>query len=68
MHRTTKLVVNIVLHVRTLHDDIIHDKVMVAVMDIELLHRRMGHMGSVALKRLGRDGIVHGLAGGVSEL
>lgn len=40
-------------------------EVMVAIVDIELQHRRMGHMGSVALKRLGRDDLVRGLAGGV---
>ena len=31
MHRTTKLVVSLVLHVRTPHDDIIHDSVLEAV-------------------------------------
>lgn len=41
------------------------DEVMVAVVDIELLHRRMGHIRSVAMKRLGRGDLVCGSEAGV---
>ena len=40
-------------------------EVMVAAVDIELLHRRKGHIESAALKRVGRDELVRNLEGGV---
>lgn len=40
-------------------------EVMVATVEVELLHRRMGHMGSATMARLGRDDLVRGLKGGV---
>ena len=40
MHRTTKLVVSIVLHVWTLHDDIIHDRRV----DIVISDAALGHI------------------------
>ena len=40
-------------------------KVMVATIELEMLHPRTGHEGSVALRRLGRDDLVCGLEGGV---
>ena len=37
----------------------------VAAVDLELLHRRLGHMGKTAMARLGKEELVRGLEGGV---
>ena len=40
---------------------------LVAVVDIELLHRRLGYMGKTAITRLGKEELVNGLEGGVAR-
>ena len=41
------------------------EEAMVDVVDMELLHRRMGHLGSANLMRLQKEEMVRGLEGGV---
>ena len=40
------------------------EEAMVDAVDMELLHRRMGHLGSANLMRLQKEGVMRGLEGG----
>ena len=40
------------------------EDVLTAVVDIELLHRRLGHMGKTAMARLVKEDLVRGMEGG----
>ena len=40
------------------------EEVLTAAVDIELLHRRLGHMGKTAMARLVKEDLVHGMEGG----
>ena len=41
------------------------EEALVASVDMELLHRRLGHMGKTAMIRLGKEELVRGREGGV---
>jgi len=45
--------------------EFVPEEVLVAAVELELLHRRLGHMGKTAMTRLGKEGLVRGLEGGV---
>ena len=42
-----------------------NEEALVAALDVKVLHKRVGHLGKVGIKRLAREGFVRGLGDGV---
>lgn len=45
--------------------EVVAKEALAALVDIELLHRRLGHMGMTTMTRLGKEELVRGVAGGL---
>ena len=43
-----------------------NEEVLVAAIDVKVLHKRVGHLGKVGMERLAWEGLVRGLEGGVA--
>ena len=44
------------------------EEALVAAINVNLLHRRVGHLGKAGMERMAREGLVRGLEGGLGLL